>query len=190
MRFTETTLKGSFVIEQTRLADARGFFARTWCTREFQAHGLVSRFVQSNMSFSKRRGTLRGLHYQAAPHQEAKLIRCVKGAIYDVIVDLRPDSPTYLKWFGVELTGGDDKMLYVPEGFAHGFQTLVDDTEVVYPVSEFYAPHSERGIRWDDPLFAITWPHVEARVTSRKDQSWPPFVPAPYRGAETRSRVA
>ena len=153
MIFTETRLKGAFIIELERIEDRRGFFARALCKKEFEAHGLNSRMVQCNLSFNKKRCTIRGLHYQIAPHEEAKLLRCTRGAIYDVIIDLRPESPTYLEWIGVELTVDNHKMLYVPENFAHGYQTLRDNTEVFYPVSQFYSARSARGVRWDDPIF-------------------------------------
>ncbi|MGE0405785.1 MAG: dTDP-4-dehydrorhamnose 3,5-epimerase [Candidatus Korobacteraceae bacterium] len=174
MIFTETKLKKSFIIEPERRSDERGFFARVWCTREFQEHGLTPRAVQSNMSYNYGRGTLRGMHFQREPHGEAKLIRCVRGAIYDVILDLRPESPTYTQWIGVELTQDNRKLLYVPEGFGHGFITLTDDTEVFYHVSEFYHPESEGGIRWNDPAFQVEWP-LEPRIISEKDRSWPDF---------------
>jgi len=175
MNFTETPLGGAFVIDITRADDERGFFARAWCEREFMAHGLNTRLAQVNLSHSRTRGTMRGLHYQVAPHREAKLVRCTRGAFFDAIVDLRPESPTFLKWFGVELTADNRRMLYVPEGFVHGFQTLTDDTEALYQVSEFYAPHSERGIRWNDKTIGIEWPPLDggARVISAKDQNWP-----------------
>ena len=143
-------LKGAFIIEPERLEDNRGFFARAWCKKEFETHGLNSRLVQCNISFNKSSGTLRGMHYQVAPYEEAKLVRCTMGAIYDVIIDLRPDSATYMDWIGVELTADNRKMLYVPENFAHGYQTLNDNTEVFYQVSQFYSPEFETGVRWDD----------------------------------------
>ena len=172
MIFIETKLKGAFIIEPERLEDERGFFARTWCQREFEAYGLDPRLVQCNISFNKKKGTLRGMHYQVAPHQEAKLVRCTMGAIYDVIIDLRPDSPTFKEWVVVELTAENRRILYIPEGFAHGFQTLVDDTEVFYQMSEFYHPECARGARWNDPAFAIVWPPAE-RIISAKDQAYP-----------------
>ena len=177
MIFTETKLKGAFVIEPERLEDERGFFARALCQREFEAHGLAVVWVQENISFNPRKGTVRGMHVQLPPYSEAKLVRCFRGAIYDVIVDLRPDSPAYLHWIGVELTAENRCMLYVPEGFAHGFQTLEDDTEVFYQVSQFYTPGAERGVRWDDPTFAIEWPAAKRRAISVKDQNWPLFSP-------------
>src|SRR5919199_3217742 len=148
MIFTETKLKGAFLIEPEPRADERGFFARTWCQREFEAHGLRTRWVQCNISFNKKKGTLRGMHYQLAPYAEAKLVRCTRGAIYDVIIDLRYDSPTFKQWQALNLTADNRQMLFIPEGFAHGFQTLDDDTEVFYQMSEFYAPDCAKGVRW------------------------------------------
>jgi dTDP-4-dehydrorhamnose 3,5-epimerase len=176
MIFTETKLKDAYIIELKKMGDQRGFFARAWCQREFDEHGLVSQVVQANLSYNKAKGTLRGMHYQRAPYAETKLIRCIRGALYDVIIDLRPDSPTYMQWLGVELTTENHKMLYVPEGFGHGFQTLVDNTEAFYQVSEFYTPNAEGGIRYDDPAFNIEWP-LEVQVISDKDKSWPDYVP-------------
>ena len=172
MIFSETRLKGAFIVEPERLYDERGFFARTFCAEEFVANGLNPRFVQCNISFSERRGTLRGMHYQVAPHEEAKLVRCTMGAIYDVIVDLRPASSTFRQWIGVELTSENRRMLHVPEGFAHGFLTLQDNTEVLYQMSEFYHPESARGIRWDDRSLAIDWPS-EVRLVSERDRQLP-----------------
>ncbi|MFX0196552.1 MAG: dTDP-4-dehydrorhamnose 3,5-epimerase [Candidatus Hodarchaeota archaeon] len=172
MVFIETKLKGAFIIETEKLEDKRGFFARTWCKREFQSHGLNPQLVQSNISFNKVQGTVRGLHYQTAPYAEAKLVRCTKGAIYDVIVDLRPSSSNYTKWVAVELTEGNYKMLYVPEGFAHGYQTLEENTEVFYHVSQFYHPDYERGLRWNDPALCIVWP-IPVKVISEKDATFP-----------------
>lgn len=176
MIFTETKLKGAYTIEIEQLKDNRGFFARSWCQREFEEHGLTSRVVQTNVSFNIKKGTLRGMHYQIAPYEEAKLIRCTNGAIYDVIIDLRPDSPTYLQWVGAELTADNHKMLFVPESFAHGFQTLQDNTEVTYQVTQFYTPGSERGIRWNDKTINIEW-LVDVNVISDKDKNWPDFRP-------------
>jgi dTDP-4-dehydrorhamnose 3,5-epimerase len=175
MIFHKTDLKDAFVIDLEKIEDERGFFARAWCMKEFEAQGLTARTVQCNISFNKTRGTTRGMHYQIAPYEEAKLVRCMAGSIYDVIIDLRSGSETYRSWFGVELTAANRRMLFVPEGFAHGFQTLEDDTEVTYQVSQFYTPGSERGIRWDDPAFSIDWP-IEVQVISDKDKSWPDFV--------------
>jgi dTDP-4-dehydrorhamnose 3,5-epimerase len=178
MQFTETKFDGAYVIELEKHGDERGFFARVFCQKEFATHGLATNMVQMNASYSADRGTLRGMHYQTAPHQEAKLMRCVRGAIYDVIVDVRPDSPTFTDWMGVELTAQNRRMLYVPEGFAHGFLTLEDDCEVLYPVSAFYAPDHERGLRYDDPAIGIDWPD-EVRIVSEKDRQWPDFHPPP-----------
>ena len=175
MIFRETKLKGAFIIEPERLEDERGLFARTFCEEEFKAHGLNSRVVQCNISFNKKKGTLRGMHYQVAPHEEAKLVRCTRGAIYDVIVDLRPDSPTFKQWVAVELTADNHRMLYIPEGFAHGFQTLEDNTEVFYQMSELYHPESARGVRWDDPVFGIEWPKIHHRIVSEIDQGYADF---------------
>ena len=176
MNFKETKLGGAFVIDLEMHEDNRGFFARAWCSREFEAHGLLGSLAQSNISFNREAGTLRGMHYQAAPHEEAKLVRCTKGAIYDVIIDLRPHSPTYLEWVAVELSADNYKMVYVPEGFAHGYQTLVDGTEVFYQVSEFYAPAAERGVRYDDPVFEINW-SMDVVLISSKDRNWPNYKP-------------
>jgi len=208
MLFTETKLKGAYIIDLEKLQDERGFFARSWCQREFEAHGLNPRLAQCNISFNSKKGTLRGMHYQTKPFEEAKLVRCVRGSIYDVIIDIRPDSATYRQWIGVELSsprfhlpssispfpvdsspltahGSPStahslqlttgyKMLYIPEGFAHGFLTLEDDTEVFYQMSEFYSPESARGIRWNDPAFGIHWP-LEPQVISDRDRSYPNF---------------
>jgi dTDP-4-dehydrorhamnose 3,5-epimerase len=168
MIFLETPLRGAYVIELEKHEDERGFFARSWCSEEFTAKGLDTRQVQCNVSFNKKKGTLRGLHYQLPPHAETKLVRCTRGALYDVIVDLRSDSPTFLKWFGVDLTAGNHRMLYIPKRFAHGFQTLEDGTEIFYQMSEFYAPEAARGLRWNDPRLAITWPEDD-RIISQKD---------------------
>jgi len=173
--FQSTKLTGSYIILPEKREDERGFFARTWCQREFEAHGLVSRVAQTNVCFSKGRGTLRGMHYQVAPCEETKLVRCTRGAIYDVVIDLRPQSPTFKQWLGVELTAGNYKMLYVPENFAHGYQTLEDNTEVIYLVSQFYSSESERGVRYNDPGFGIDWPRG-VQVISDKDESWPDFL--------------
>ncbi len=174
MRFIETRIEGSFIIEPELLVDERGFFARSWCAQEFSAHGLNTRLVQCNISFNERKGTLRGMHCQKPPHAEAKLIRCTWGAIYDVIVDLRPNSPTFLEHFGVDLTQENRRMLYVPEYLVHGFQTLVDHTEVVYQMSEYYAPKFAAGYRWNDPAFGIDWPH-EVSTISERDRSYSNF---------------
>ena len=177
MIFQETKLKGSFVIRMEPIGDNRGFFARAWCQNEFKAHGLITNFVQANITHSPHRGTLRGLHYQIAPHQEIKLVRCTCGAIYDLIIDLRPESPTFMQWHGTELTAGNRKMVYIPGGFAHGYQILADDTEVFYQVGQFYAPEYKRGIRWDDPAFQIDWPITGQVILSEKDKHWPDYRP-------------
>jgi dTDP-4-dehydrorhamnose 3,5-epimerase len=176
MEFVALPLAGAFAINLEPVGDDRGWFARTWCEREFADHGLSTRFVQANVSFNRRTGTLRGLHWQEAPHAEAKLVRVTAGAIWDVMVDLRPGSPTYLRHAGLRLDTGSGRMAYVPEGFAHGFITLSDDTEVAYQMSEFYAPGAARGARWDDPAFGIEWP-LEPAMISPKDRTWPPFRP-------------
>jgi dTDP-4-dehydrorhamnose 3,5-epimerase len=170
VKFTETKLKGAYVIEVEPLADERGFFARSWCQKEFAEHGLNPNLVQCNISFNLKKGTLRGMHYQAKPYQEAKLIRCTRGAIYQVVIDIRPDSITFKQWVGVELTAENYKMLYVPKGMASGFQTLIDDTEVFYQMAEFYHPESGRVVRWDNPAFEIQWP-IEVKIISDKDNS-------------------
>lgn len=175
MIFEETELAGAFIIRPQPIEDERGFFARTFCVREFEAHGLEPRLVQCNISFNRRRGTLRGMHLQRAPHEEAKLVRCTAGGIHDVIVDLRPGSPTRLRHTAVDLTAANRTMLYVPGGFAHGFITLEDDTEVFYQMSEFYAPEAAAGFRWNDPAFGIEWP-VEVTVISERDRTYPDFV--------------
>jgi dTDP-4-dehydrorhamnose 3,5-epimerase len=174
MRFIETLLRGAFVVELENIEDERGFFARTFCVREFEANGLNSHLVQCSTAFNLRRGTLRGLHWQTVPKSEDKLVRVTRGAIHDVMVDLRPDSPTYLQHVAVELTIDNGRMLYIPKGFAHGLQTLVDDTEVSYQMSEFFAPECARGARWNDPAFGITWPLPDPVINDR-DRSWPDF---------------
>lgn len=176
MIFEETRLEGAFVIHIEKHEDERGFFARAWCQKEFAAHGINLQFCQANLAASRNKGTLRGMHYQVAPNQEAKLVRCTKGALYDVIIDLRPDSKTYGKWFGIELSTVNHKMLYVPENFAHGYQTLENDTEVFYLVTAFYSPAHEKGLRWDDPAFGINWPQKENLIISEKDQNWPDYI--------------
>ncbi len=175
MIFTETELKGAFIIEPERREDARGFFARTWCEKEAIAYGMNPRVLQCNISFNRRKGTLRGMHYQKLPFEEAKLVRCTMGAIHDVIVDLRPRSSTFKQHFSVLLTAENRKMLYIPEGFAHGFQTLTDNTEVFYQMSQFYMPEHAAGVRWDDPAFGIQWPPDE-RILNERDRSYPDFT--------------
>ena len=167
MKFRETELSGVWVIEPEPQADERGFFARTWCAQEFLARGLSAGLAQCSVSWNRARGTVRGLHYQAAPHEEAKLVRCTRGAIHDVALDLRSGSPTRHRWIAVELTGDNHRMLFVPEGVAHGFQTLVDDTEVFYQISRAYHPEAQRGVRWHDPALGITWPVPDAIVSAR-----------------------
>lgn len=174
MRFIPTSLVGAYLIEPELISDERGFFARTYCRDEFAHKGLNPSLVQCNISYNKVRGTLRGMHYQKWPHPEAKLVRCTQGGIYDVIVDLRTDSSTFTQWFGVELTAENRKALYVPEGFAHGFLTLMDDTEVLYQLSEFFHAECAAGIRWNDPLFAINWPR-KIIVISDRDARYPHF---------------
>ncbi len=176
MRFTETKVAGAFLIEPELLTDERGFFARAWDREEFEANGLNPRLAQCSISFSHRRGTLRGLHYQVAPHEEAKLIRCTQGAIWDVALDLRPGSPTYGAWFGAELSAANRAMLYIPEGCAHGQLTLTDDAEVFYQISAPYAPAAARGVRFDDPAFGIEWP-VEVEVINDRDRTYPDVRP-------------
>lgn len=174
MRIVKTPLKDAVVVELEEIADARGFFARSFCAREFAAAGLKDVVAQANLSFNHKAGTLRGMHYQVRPAAETKLVRCTAGAVYDVIIDMRPDSPSYLQHFGIELTAANRKALYVPEMFAHGYLTLTDGAEVVYQVGEFYTPGCERGIRYDDPAFKIQWPH-SIDVISDKDAKWAPF---------------
>ncbi|HEY9878949.1 MAG TPA: dTDP-4-dehydrorhamnose 3,5-epimerase [Leptolyngbyaceae cyanobacterium] len=174
MQIIATPLKDAFVVELEIREDDRGGFARTFCAKEFEDHGLKPIVAQCNMSYNFKAGTLRGMHYQLSPAAETKLVRCTKGAIYDVIIDMRPDSPTYKQHFGIELTADNRKALYVPEMFAHGYLALTDGAEVVYQVGEFYSPGYERGIRYDDPVFGIEWP-MPITVISEKDSKWPPF---------------
>ena len=175
MIFTETELPGAYVIDLEPIEDPRGFFARAWSDEEYAERGLETRVAQCNVSLTKRRGTVRGMHFQRSPHEEAKFVRCTRGALYDVIVDLRPDSAAFRRWIGVELTQENRRTLYVPRGFAHGFQTLADDTEVFYMTSQPYVPEAADGVRWDDPSFAISWPFAEPTEISEKDTSWPNF---------------
>jgi len=172
MKFKETELNGAFVIEPEKKEDSRGFFARSYCEKEFKENGIPFTPVQANISYNKNKRTLRGMHYQVSPYEEAKLVRCSKGGIYDVIIDLRPSSPAFEKWIGIELTDENYRMLYVPKGFAHGFITLKDFTEVTYLMSDFYVPGKDAGIKWDDPYYKIDWPEAPA-VISGKDRSWP-----------------
>jgi dTDP-4-dehydrorhamnose 3,5-epimerase len=176
MRFIPTHLAGAYLIEPELISDNRGSFARTWCSNEFADKGLNANLVQCNISYNKIRGTLRGMHFQKAPHAEAKLVRCTKGAIHDFIVDLRTDSRTFTNWFGAELTEKNRNALYVPEGFAHGFITLQDDTEVLYQMSEFFHVECASGVRWNDTVFSIQWP-IEVKVISERDQSYEDFKP-------------
>jgi dTDP-4-dehydrorhamnose 3,5-epimerase len=173
--FTETKLKGAYLIGIEKLEDHRGFNARAVCQREFTAHGLISQFVQANILFNRKKGTLRGFHYQISPRAETKLFRCIRGAVFDVILDLRPDSASYKQWFGAELTAENYQMLYVPANFAQGFITLADETELFYQVSDFYSPGHEKGIRYDDPAFGVSWP-VSVEVISEKDKNWPNYT--------------
>jgi dTDP-4-dehydrorhamnose 3,5-epimerase len=174
MQFIETPLANAWSIEMDKLADERGFFARSYCPREFAQHGIEMRVVQCNVSFNSRRGTLRGMHFQTAPKAEPKLVRCTRGAIFDVIVDLRPESPTHCRWFGVELSAANHRQLYIPVGLAHGFVTLADDSEVFYQMGEFFSAEHARGVRWNDPAFDIRWP-IEPTVISTKDQIYPDY---------------
>ena len=174
MIFIESKLSGVFEIHIEPKRDERGFFARTWCQRDFEAHALNPRLVQCSVSFNMRKGTLRGLHYQIAPHEETKLVRCTRGAIHDVVLDLRPQSPTFRDWIAVVLTAENRNMVYVPEGCAHGFLTLENETEVFYQMSEFYNAESARGVRWDDPAFQIAWPE-QVRVISERDRTYANF---------------
>jgi dTDP-4-dehydrorhamnose 3,5-epimerase len=175
MIFTETAISGAYLVDLNRIEDERGFFSRAWSAREFAEHGLESDFPEINLSLSLERGTIRGLHYQKEPHAEAKFVRCIRGALFDVVVDLRPDSPTYMKWAGFEIRASTYRGIYVPAGCAHGVQTLEDRTEMLYMVSSCYHAASEAGIRWDDPLFGIEWPDVGQRIVSDKDRNWPDF---------------
>ncbi len=175
MNFIPTRLAGAMLVEPDRREDSRGHFARIYCEREFQAHGLPARVAQANRSVTLAKGTLRGMHYQLPPHAEDKLVRCERGAIWDCIIDLRPDSPTYCQWVGVELSEASGRMLLVPRGFAHGFISLTDDVAVSYQVSEFYTPGAERGVRFDDAAFGIAWPCPIAHL-SDKDAAWPTYV--------------
>ena len=175
MKFSPTVLAGACIIDIEPVPDERGFFARSWCREEFARHGLNPDLAQCSISFNKKRGTLRGMHYQAKPHEETKVVRCTRGAIYDVILDLRPESPTFRKWIAVELSADNRRMLYIPAGLAHGFQSLTDDAEVFYQISTPYHPESARGVRWDDPAFGIEW-LVTERIISDKDRQYPDFA--------------
>ena len=175
MKYVNTVLPDVWIVELERYVDERGYFARSWCVEEFRARGLSPRLAQCSVSFNLRRGTLRGMHYQAAPHAEAKLVRCTRGAVHDVVLDLRPESQSFRRWMAVELTADNGRAVYIPEGCAHGFQTLADNTEVFYQMSEPYHPDSARGVRWDDPAFAIFWPD-ENRIVAAHDTAFPDFI--------------
>lgn len=176
MIFTETKLKGAYIVDLEPIEDERGFFARAWCKNEIERCGINSNVVQCNISLSKRKGTIRGMHYQKRPYSETKFVRCVRGVLYDVIIDLRKESQTYGKWIGIELSEKNGRSLYVPEGFAHGFQTLTDNVYAFYQVTEFYTPGAERGIRWNDPKFNIDWPIRQHTIISEKDKAWGDYV--------------
>jgi len=176
MLFLETKLPGVFEIQVEPRVDERGFFARLWCQKEFEAKGLNAKLVQCSISVNTSKGTLRGMHFQAHPYEETKLVRCSKGAIYDVVLDLRPSSPRFREWFAAVLTADNRKAVYIPEGCAHGFMTLEDDTEVLYQITEFYHAESARGVRWNDPAFEITWPGA-VEVISERDRTYPDFTP-------------
>ncbi len=176
MRRLDTLIPGAYVLDLERRDDERGFFATMWTPQLFASLGLTTDVMQCSVAFNHRAGTLRGMHYQAAPHEEVKIVRCSRGALYDVLVDLRPDSPTYKRWIGVELTPLNDRVLYVPKGIAHGYQTLVDDTEITYLISETYTPSHGRGVRWNDPAFSIDWPAAGARIINARDAGYPDFA--------------
>lgn len=176
MIFTETKLPGAFTIDLEPYPDARGFLAQSWSSAEFAAHGLNPKVAECNVSFSKLKGTLRGMHFQSPPRAQIKLVRCTAGAIFDAIIDLRPESPTFKQWVGVELTAANHRMLYVPEGFAHGFQTLADNSEVYYQMSDVYAPEYAGGVRWSDPAFGIEWPEEDNRIMNARDREYPDFT--------------
>lgn len=175
MVFAETRIAGAYVVDVERHADERGCFSRVWCTDELAAHGLTATLAQCSVSFNRDAGTLRGMHFQRPPHMEAKLVRCLRGAVFDVALDLRRESPTYLEWYGVTLDAERGNGLFIPEGCAHGFQTLVDGTEVIYFISHPYVPEASSGVRWNDPAFGIGWPEVAQRVMSDRDRSWPDY---------------
>lgn len=176
MIFTETKLLGAFVIDLEKYTDARGFLAQSWSAREFAARGLNPQIAECNVSFSRLKGTLRGMHFQSPPHAQIKLVRCTAGAIFDAIIDLRPESPTFKQWVAVELTAANRRLLYVPEGFAHGFQTLADNSEVYYQMSDVYAPEFAGGVRWNDPAFGIEWPEEDNRIINARDREYPDFT--------------
>ena len=178
MIFQETKIQGAHVIDLERRTDSRGCFARAWCQREFDAHGLNARLAQVNVSTNVTQGTLRGMHYQSPPHREAKVVSCTRGAMYDVAIDLRPESPSYMQWVAAELTAENRRMLFIPEGCAHGFQTLLDDTELLYFMSDFYSPGHSLGVRYDDPAFGISWP-LPVTCISEADRAWPHYERKP-----------
>lgn len=188
MLFNKTPLEGAYTIDLEKRGDDRGFFARLFCEREFSTSGLETRFVQINNSLSAKRGTLRGMHFQLPPAAEVKVVRCIKGSLYDVIVDLRSDSPSFKRWFGAELSAENRRMMYVPRGFAHGFITLFDNTEALYLVSAFYAPEQERGLRFNDPAIGIEYPLVPTEM-SEKDKTWPD-LDSVYHGLDTMNGLA
>lgn len=175
MKFIETGLEGAYIIEPEKLEDDRGFFARIWCKNDFEEHGLNTQLVQSSISYNAKKGTLRGMHYQLPPHAEVKLIRCTRGSIFDVIIDMQPDSTTFMQYKGIHISADNYKVIYVPKGFAHGFQTLEDHTEVQYQMSDLFYPEAARGLRWNDPAFGIDWPDNDKRIISDKDNNWPLF---------------
>jgi dTDP-4-dehydrorhamnose 3,5-epimerase len=175
LKFIETPLEGAYIVEIEPIEDERGFFAKSWSDEDFGAQGLTTRVAQCGISFNRHKGTLRGMHYQEKPYEEAKLVRCTRGAIYDLIVDIRPSSPTYKQWSAFELTAENRRMLYVPEGFAHGFQALEDETEVYYQISELYHPEAARGIRWNDPALMFHWP-LEVGTISERDRQFTDFI--------------
>jgi len=176
MRFIETKLKGAFVIELDKFEDERGFLALSWSAKDFAAQGLDAHLVECTISRNRLKGTLRGMHFQGPPYAQPKLIRCTRGAVYDIALDLRRDSPTFKQWIGVELTETNHLALYIPAGFAHGYQTLIDESEVFYQMSEVYAPEYARGVRWDDPAFGIDWPPCEQRTIIERDRTYPDFI--------------
>jgi dTDP-4-dehydrorhamnose 3,5-epimerase len=175
MKFKATSISGAFILDVEKIGDERGFFGRVFCDKEFEAHGIDFHMRQANIGFNQFKGTLRGLHYQVYPYGEAKLVKCTAGALFDVIVDLRPASPTCMQWLGVEMSAANRRMLYLPEGCAHGYLTLVDATEIFYSVSQYYHPDAERGVRWNDPAFNIEWPMTQGLVISAKDRNWPDY---------------